>query len=389
MVTRPILKPKPKPKSSDEVAQSQPSTRSSVAARLNALGLPALPVAPAQDARCYPAKDRQGAILRDQAGHPKPAFTGKNPSFLDQGGIPKLLAHRAYQDRMPHTWETRLWFGHPTNGIMTMGGWNNIIWIDIDVKRYPGQGRCDRSVEAWMNRYPLLRETWIERTHSGGWRFAVQVDELPDFTNFGFRRGQHLGEILGKGRLTVLAPTIGPSGKPYVCTNQADPIRVANVAAIGLKPAKAATKAIRRQAIPVVAGSGEVALMDLISQNVRQIINSSASEGADRSKLMTAVAKELYGWVNWCAANALPLVGEPEALIQTAADKLGVEADRVKRILATIDRSACQAAMVKAGGEIASWKRIKRLNWGLYRAACPANVQQEIRGNLPKSAIGN
>jgi hypothetical protein len=244
-------------------------------------------------------------------------------------------------------------------------------------------------MEQWMKRYPILRETWIERTHSGGWRFAVQVDEMPDFTNFGFRRGQHLGEILGKGRLTVLAPTIGPSGKPYVCVNQADPIRVANVAAIGLKPAKTATKAIRRKVVPVIAGSGEVALTDLISQNVSQIISSGAAEGADRSNLLTTAAKELYGWLNWCTANGLPLAGKPKPFIQIAADKLGIDANRVNRILESIDPLACQPAMVKAGGEISGWKRIKRLNWDLYRAACPQEMQREIRGNLPKSAIGN
>jgi hypothetical protein len=388
VVVRPILKPKPKP--SGVTAQSKtPVTRSSVMARLKELGLPVLPVAPAQDAQRYPAKDRQGNILRDQAGQSKAAFTGKNPSFLGRNGEPKLLPHRVYQDRMPHAWETQLWFANTQNGVMTMGGWNNIIWIDIDVKRYPGQGRCDRSVEQWMKRYPILRETWIERTHSGGWRFAVQVEEMPDFTNFGFRRGQHLGEILGKGRLTVLAPTIGPSGKPYVCINQAQPIRVTNVAVIGLKPAKAVTKVIQSQTVPVVAGSGEVAITDLVSQNVSQIINGGAPPGADRSNLLTAVAKELYGWVNWCAAHGLPLAGQAEVLMQATAEGLGIDVDRVTRILESIDQSTCQPAMIKAGGEVSGWRRIKRLNWDLYRAACPQTIQQEIRGNLPKAAIGN
>jgi hypothetical protein len=388
MVIRPILKPKPKP--SATAAQSTPVvTRSSVVERLRKLGLPMLPVAPAQDARKYPAKDRQGNILYDQAGKPKPAFTGKNPSFFDSDGKPRLLPHRIYQDRMPHAWESRLWFANPQNGVMTMGGWNNIIWIDIDVKNYPGQGRCNRSVEQWMTRYPILRKTWIERTHSGGWRFAVQVDELPDFTNFGFRRGQHLGEILGKGRLTVLAPTIGPSSKPYICINQADPIRVANVAAIGLKPTKATARTIRRKVIPVVAGAGQVALTDLISQNVRQIIDAGANQNDDRSGRLTAAAKELFGWANWCAVNGLPLAGQPESLIQTAAESLGVDADRVQRILESIDQSTCQPAMVKMGDEVSGWRRIKGLNWALYRAACPRTIQQEIRGNLPKSAIGN
>jgi hypothetical protein len=157
-------------------------TREGTIARLKAMGLPGLPVAPIQDAQKFPARDRSGAIIREANGQPKPAFTGKNPSYLDAVGNPQLIAHRVFQNRLPSDWEMQNWFAHPANGVMTMGGWQHIIWIDIDVKRYSRPGRCDQSVRQWLNRYPALANTWIERTHSGGWRFAIQVEALPQFS---------------------------------------------------------------------------------------------------------------------------------------------------------------------------------------------------------------
>jgi hypothetical protein len=339
-------------------------TRTGTIARLKAMGLPALPVAPAQDAQEFPARDRSGEILRQANGQPKPAFTGKNPSYLDVAGNPKLIAHRVFQERLPSDWEMQNWFANPANGVMTMGGWQNVIWIDIDVKRYSSQGRCDRSVQLWRDRYPELESTWIERTHSGGWRFAVQVEIMPEFTNFGFRRGQHIGEILGVGRLTVLAPTIGPSGQPYVSVNRAKPISVKDVKAIGLHTAQATRKSQTFKIIPMVAESGTVSLHELVNKSVRAILAGSI-QPTDRSHAITAVARELYGWENWAGANGVPLVGQADIVIAEVALMLGVDADRVVRILATVDRGSCQPAIVRLGGEAAAWKKVKSLAVGI------------------------
>jgi hypothetical protein len=254
------------------------------------------------------------------------------------------------------------------------------------VKRYSNQARCDRSVQQWLERFPILRETWIERTHSGGWRFAIQVAAMPDFTNFGFRRGQHLGEILGAGRLTVLAPTIGPSGQPYVCLNPVRPIQLNHVGEIGLKSARATAKPIQFQVMPAIAGTAAISIYDLVSHNVRQMIQGNSTY-TDRSLAITVVAKELYGWVNWAAAQGLRLSDQPEALIQQTAMGLRIDEARVQRILVGITPEHCAPAMVRAGGEIAAWRRIKRLNWNLYRIACPEVIQRAIRrhdrGSIP------
>ena len=118
-------------------------------------GLPILPVAPIQDSEKFPLI-RNGKIIYE-GNLPKPAFTGKNPSYLDLHGFPHLLPHRQYQHQLPEQCEIDRWFSHPNNGIMTMGGWGNIYWIDIDVKRYSSQQSCNRSVQSWLRRFPQLR----------------------------------------------------------------------------------------------------------------------------------------------------------------------------------------------------------------------------------------
>ncbi|NJO94382.1 MAG: hypothetical protein HC820_08690 [Hydrococcus sp. RM1_1_31] len=60
----------------------------------------------------------------------------------------------------------------------------------------------------------------LEKTHSGGYRIGVKVKNPIEFTNFCLEPGgNHVGECLGEGRFTVLAPTVGVSGKPYESIN--------------------------------------------------------------------------------------------------------------------------------------------------------------------------
>ena len=44
------------------------------------------------------------------------------PAFLDPRGVPHLIRHTRYQDRLPSAHELDTWFGHPANGIGTLGG---------------------------------------------------------------------------------------------------------------------------------------------------------------------------------------------------------------------------------------------------------------------------
>lgn len=98
---------------------------------------------------------------------------------------------------------------NPANGVRTLGGWNNTVWLDFDVKQFPTQEECDAAVLKILE-HPELQQTFIERTHSGGWRIGVRVKHKPDFTNFALTPGgTHVGEAL-----TEAIPTPKPNFLP-------------------------------------------------------------------------------------------------------------------------------------------------------------------------------
>ena len=320
-------------------------TTAQTIAWLNLQGLPVLPVAPWQD---YP---------RCKKGD-RPVFTGKNPSFLDVDGIPHLIPHRYYQSRLPRQYEIDRWFANAANGVMTMGGWGDIYWIDIDVKRYGSKQVCDRAVEHWLKRYPMLKETFIERTHSGGWRFAVKCSTNPGFTNFRFRHGpKHVGELLGFGRLTVLAPTIGPSGNSYESIQRVTPILIESFEAIGIQTIQK-PKVIRpfeRGDYPMVS-SGMPHLTQVVCCSVQQIL-SGVNVYGDRSYCLLVAALELYGWVNWAQRMGFSIAGNPDDLMLEAALRMGVEGDRLQRILKGQPLDSCVPAIYQAAGQDATLER--------------------------------
>ena len=341
-------------------------TLSNTIAWLKLHGLPVLPVAPIQDSEKFPLI-RNGKIVYDSVGsasrngnRPKPAFTGKNPSYLDLHGFPYLLPHRKYQYQLPEQREIDRWFRHPNNGIMTMGGWGNIYWIDIDVKRYSSQQSCDRSVQSWLQRFPRLQNTFTEKTQSGGWRFAVRCKLAPDFTNFRFDSSpHHRGEILGKGRLTVLAPTIGPSGISYVSIQQCEPIAVNSLADVGIQPIQKSrvARVILHSGIPHVGGIPR--LEQLVSAQVQRILNGENPYG-DRSHSLLVAALELHGWMNWSQRSGVTISGDPNALLLAATERLGVEAGRLDRILKGQNLDTCVPALYQVAGAEAVLNKVKR-----------------------------
>jgi hypothetical protein len=170
------------------------------------LGLPPLPVAPAQSADKYPLsfKNKEGIWepSLDKEGNKKPRFTGKNPSYIDALGNPKLVKHQNYQDKLPTSDEINIWFPYLHVGIGTLGS-VEIIWIDIDKKQFESEEECTNRFNALLEKYPQLKGSWIEQTHSGGYRIAVKVKQQPGFTNFSLDGigGKHHGEALGYGPL--------------------------------------------------------------------------------------------------------------------------------------------------------------------------------------------
>jgi len=342
---------------------------------------PALPVAPAVAAEQYPAREKNGEIKRDKQGNPIPAFTGKNPSYLDPSGKPHLVNHRQYQNQLPSDRELREWFANPLNGVGTLGGWNNTIWLDLDLKQFASKEECDRIFWGILDTHPELAETFLEESHSGGWRIGVKVKQKPNFTNFALTLGgSHVGEALGEGRFTVLAPTIGPSGNRYQSINRKAPVEVETLESIGVYPVS--TK-VQRQASatphPTVSYiPGSIPLEQLGNDTSREILQGSCPTG-DRSEALTTALNEWYGWQNWAREKDIAITGTPEDLAYYAGQQLGIDSDRIDRILKTIDITACHPAALHRGEEESCWKKIYRLDKATFEGKCPAHIKDVVK----------
>jgi hypothetical protein len=389
------------------IDQNASSERQEVIDWLISHNYPALPVAPAQSARKYykvaPGYPKQGVwshcpLTADL--QPIPLFIGKNPSYLDDTGKPHLINHRKYQRRLPNQQELEVWFTNPDNGVGTLGGWNNTVWLDFDVKQFPSQQECDAAVLKILER-PELSKTFIERSHSGGWRIGVRVKQKPNFTNFSVQNpnqsistaGSHVGEALFEGRFTVLAPTIGPSGNLYQSIQRAIPVEVESLESIGIYSTKRkrgsgkkretggdslVSSGNKQQAFPQSPTPGCIPLELLGNDTSRDILQGNCPTG-DRSEALTTATKEWYGWQNWAYNNSIPISGDATTLAHYAGTQLGLDSDRIDRILKTIDEpTSYQPAALYRGGEESCWKKIYRLDKTTFEAKCPANIKAAL-----------
>jgi hypothetical protein len=253
------------------------------------------------------------------------------------------------------------------------------------------QEACDRRIAQWLTQYPLLQQTFTERTHSGGWRFAVRVHEKT-FTNFSLdgRGGKHMGEALGQGRVTVLAPTIGPSGNPYVNLRRVPPVWVERLEAIGLypiSPCREQTSPTRSRSLvqSLPAQPGVLRLEDLATAKAQAVLHGD-SPLESRSHSLTFALREFYGWENWAAQNRVPMSGNAEELARAAGVALGIDGDRIERIIRSIsDPGHCTPAVVFAGGEADAWKRIWKVDRGAYHDHCPDEIQQAIQALMQRN----
>ena len=372
---------------------AQQSERKEVINWLRENNYPPLPVAPAQDARKYPK------IVQADAGEgtwnhcpltpelqPIPLYTGKNPSYLDQDGKPHLVKHRQYQKHLPKERELKNWFVNPLNGVGTLGGWNNTVWLDFDVKQFASQEECDTAVFKILER-PELQNTFVERSHSGGWRIGVRVSAKPNFTNFALSpSGSHVGEALGEGRFTVLAPTIGPSSNPYQSMNRALPVEVWSLESIGIYPisSKTQTQTQKTPHQPLSKPSnhspipGSISLEELGNDTSREILQGSCPTG-DRSEALVTASQEWYGWQNWARGNDIPITGTPEDLAHYAGLQLGLDSERIERIIKTIDIISCNPAALHRGGEESCWKKIRRLDKATFEQKCPTLLKNQLK----------
>jgi hypothetical protein len=383
----------------EKVMQGTRQKINEVISWLQSQGLPVLPVAPAQN----PYEEGNYKVVKENLdsnigrhcplvqNKPIPKFTGKNPSYLDPSGLCQLVNHKAYQSRLPSQKEIELWYANGANGIGTLGGWNNTIWLDFDTKQFPSQEACDTAVLeiCELIKSQTAEEPFLERSHSGGWHVGVRVEAKPNFTNFALAPGgKHVGEALGEGRFVVLAPTIGPSGKAYESINRCDLPVVESLESIGIyptgvnqsqsSPTPSATKRITVESyVPNV-----IPLESLGNELSRQILEGASPTG-DRSESLATAIKEWYGWENWARANNVAYSGTTEQLAEYAGGQLGIDADRIGRILKTVDPDQCHPAALSKGSEESCWKKIRRLSKSAFQ------VLGSVGRPSPSKAPGN
>ena len=351
---------------------------------------PPLPVVPLQDAnKYYLWDDKKQSPKRDKNGNYLPKFPGKCPSFFDSNGEPQLISYGEYFDKLPDNATIDKWFASPDVGVGTLGKWHNTVWIDFDLKNFSDQQACDRAVNEWVAKFPQVNN-FVERTHSGGWRFGVRVVTPPTFTNFTLSPGSGLvGEAIYK-RFTVLAPTIGVSGNAYVSISAGELPEVESLTAIGIYPtkeekdakAKTTTKKHEKVTAPVSVSTeyGSLNLLALASKNVTDIILGGEREVSDRSDTITTVANELLGWLNWSNQNGVSIIDDHEALCIQAAKNVGLfDENRVSRILGTISFNSVYPACEKYGLKKV-WEKVKYLNEEMYQGLCPDAIKAEIDG---------
>jgi hypothetical protein len=287
-------------------------------------GYPALPIAP-----LVPVP--KGKKLR---------FSGKNPSWLSRWGQPCLLDHKLYQERLPTDDELKQWFSHVDTGIATMGGWNSTLWIDIDAKRFNSVEECQRVFQDYLRDTRL--NTFTETTQSGGWRLGVKLKEMPEFSKFSFRpQGKLVGELIGSGMIAVLAPTIGTVGT-YRSISRIPPVEIESLEQIGLYPYRKVSQSnvapqplFTRSTGQCSQGQGQgIEFERLACQRVLGYLNEldRIAQG-NRSDALTAIAREVWGWQNWLQDRGYRLAVDPEAYLMNIGSRLGIEGDRVNRIL--------------------------------------------------------
>jgi len=396
------------------ITQEYGSQRQEVIDWLIAHNYPVLPVAPLQDPHKYPKRNKQGEIEYEKDGvTPKPLYTGKNPSYLDRDGTPHLVVHRRYQDQLPSDKSRSCWFANPANGIGTLGGWNDTVWLDFDVNKFPSQEECNKAAlqVAACAQQQTGFYAFLEESHSGGWRVGVRVRVAPDFTNFALTPGgKHVGEALGTGRFTVLAPTIGPSGNSYKSHQRCFPPLVESIELIGVystkapDPAYAPTQPERKRLLKSGSDTfATISLEDLGNEQSQNILAGANPTGdseallrsADRSEALATAIQEWYGWENWCNASGVCYSGSTAELAHIAGAILGIESDRIGRILnpqKAFVPSQCQPAALNRGGEQSCWKKIYRLDRASFSAKCPAHIKDAIKEEwrrTPESGRGD
>lgn len=326
-------------------------------------GYPPLPIAPYHDPYQYPK------LPITPNTEPLPRFTGKNPSYLNFNGHPRLIKHQDFQHRLPSSSEIKRWFCDSRTGIATMGGWNNTVWLDFDVHRFESIEDCWSIMQAYLEFAPCLKTTFLEMSQSQGWHIGVRCQPLPDFSNFSFQpEGFQVGELISTGKIIVLAPTQGKIGQ-YQSIQRVTPIQIESLIDISIF---ARTPAIQPpiEILPslVLLSDRPIAIEQLVCQRVKFLLQQlNKIPIGQRSDVMCTIAREVFGWENWLQDYPYRLMPSADAFCQTVGKRLGLDGARIGRILGSQSHGVSIRYSMPA---------IRR---HLGDAGCDRQVQQAIR----------
>ncbi|MBD2536597.1 hypothetical protein H6G97_47995 [Nostoc flagelliforme FACHB-838] len=375
---------------------------------LQSIGVSVLPVVPPQSADKYLDKDKSGNILYDAAtGNPLPMLTGKKPSYFDANGIPRLIDHKQYQTKKPSEATLAIWFQDERTGIGCLGD-DFIIWLDFDLDKFEYDvNACKAAYQSVLDKLPSLDNVWLESTQSGGYRIGLRVAEKPSFTNFSMTPGgTHVGEALGRGRFTVLAPSVGAKGSYINHNRPTELLIIPNVESIGIYPvseSKANTSKVTKQAViqatkesqsfwneAITRSNAAIASGDLLEVGesvatktqaigngdgksvdiLHQLISSKnlailegSTDATDRSKALTTALNDVYGWKNWCIENKVDYRLSEDVLV-SCGSKLGLDPARVQAIIKTISKNAQPAlgySLSKDEADLKRWSKINKI----------------------------
>jgi hypothetical protein len=305
-----------------------------------------------------------------KSGALQPAITGKNPSFWRGDGEPQLISHA--RPVPPEMLLERIAIAERLGkeiGLAVIPG-GDVVSIDFDTKHY---GSVQNLEEDWMNlvdRYPVLADTRMERTPSGGVHIYVRVtDRMVSWQrpggglhcNFTTEQGgPHRGEVLAGTRVSVCAPTRNGKG-PYELINPEAAYRfmeVPDLASIGIFPEVKVAPEPAAPSPPLLPPSASERraptgvstcpqLADLIGSKAQDLLaggrpyGGDASAAADRSLQLTGFVKELWSWHNLLLDQGLRFEGDPDQLLGQAIAALDI-GDKAERVLASIDRAGCR-----------------------------------------------
>ena len=392
--------------------------RSEVCA-LTGLGLQLQTVIPlALPAELYPRRQRNKDTGRWEPvlknGQPVPAFVGKNPSYWRPDGKPRTISHamRANREQLLERIAVAEQLGKEL-GLAIIPS-TDVVSIDFDTKNYGSVQDLEADWMALVDRYPLLTETRMERTPSGGVHIYVRVaDAMASwqrpggglYCNFSTEQGgPHRGEVLAGTRVSVCAPTQNGSG-PYELINHEAAhhfVEVADLESIGIFPVVRHEPAVPPAASPTAAPTAEKVsaqnspaakvprLLDLIGEKAKAVLKGERPYGTgeaaagDRSLQLTGFAKEIYSWLNLLQQQGLRFEGDAEQLLLQAISALGIE-DKADRVLGGIESGGCCHANPEwalgryqwlAGVRTKRWGRraeSRRANTGTSSEADPAD----------------